>query len=232
VFCGLHDGACETCVGFFDGYTVHWDGGDGTFSCSHELSPISPPEIPSALLNACDDRELKTNVNYRRAVFGVMDEVKIVARCPVLQLVAVRVWLWVSPVGMMTIEVSDQNSGVWEHCEGCRTLPRLTWRFIDSGDMEPADSYNIAVLVGDNVSCFGDVTSDVRCPAVFGVQSVVHDVKTLDIETIGFVIICVRLLERDNICFLSNCDVADEFSLGGRQALDVVLQNPLRRTKR
>jgi hypothetical protein len=76
------------------------------------------------------------------------------------------------------------------------------------------------------VSCFGDVTSDVRCPAVFGVQSVVHDVKALDIETIGFVIIDVHLLETDDVCFLSNCDVADEFALGGRQALEVQLQNP------
>ena len=68
---------------------------------------------------------------------------------------------------MMTIEVSNQNSAVWKHWEGCRTLPRLTWRLVDIGDVEPADSYNMAVLVGDNMSCFGDITSDVRRPAVF-----------------------------------------------------------------
>ena len=106
-----------------------------------------------------------------------------------------------------------------------------TWRFVDIGDVEPADSYNIAALVGDNVSCFGDVTSDISCPVVFGVQSVVHDVITLDVETIGFVIIDVRLLETDDVCFLSNCDVADEFSFGGRHALDVELQNPQRWAK-
>jgi hypothetical protein len=65
------------------------------------------------------------------------------------------------------------------------------------------------------VSCLSDVTPDVRCPAVLGVESIAHKVKTFDAEMTGFVDIDMRFLEADDVYFLSVCNGADDTALRG-----------------
>jgi hypothetical protein len=74
------------------------------------------------------------------------------------------------------------------------------------------------------MSCLRDVTADIRCPAVLGVECVAHKVEAPDAETIGLVIVDVRFLEADNVYLLSFCNGADEVALRGRQTLNVKLQ--------
>jgi hypothetical protein len=60
-------------MGFLDGDIVDWD---GPFSCRRELGPVRFSEVPSVLLNASDDWELDTNMDYRRAVLAVWEVIQ------------------------------------------------------------------------------------------------------------------------------------------------------------
>ena len=142
-----------------------------------------------------------------------------------MQLVTIRVWVIIGPVWVVAIEVSKQSSGIWQHWNWICAVPSFTGRFVDVGDMEPADLNNIAVLGGHSVGCLCDVTADGCSPAVLGMQSITHKVKTLDVEQVGLVIFDMRLLETDNVSFLAFSYVANEVALCGRQPLDIELHN-------
>jgi hypothetical protein len=160
------------------------------------------------------------------SLFGVVDEVKVIARCPVLQLVTVNVRIFIAPVGVVTIEVSNQDSRMRQHWQKTCTVPSLTWGFVDIGDVKPADPNNIAVLSRHNVNCLSDVTADVCCPAVLWVESVAHKVEPFDVKEGGFVIFDMCLLETDDVSFLTVCEISDEVAFCGRQTLDVELEDP------
>ena len=75
------------------------------------------------------------------------------------------------------------------------------------------------------MSCLSDVTADVRCPAVLGMEGIAHEVKTCDAETTSFVFVDMGLLETDDVDFLSFRNGADDAALRGRQPFNVELQD-------
>ena len=75
------------------------------------------------------------------------------------------------------------------------------------------------------MSCLSDVTADVRCPAVFGMEGIAHEVKACDTERTSFVFVDMGLLEADDVNFLSFRYGADDAALRGRQPFNVELQD-------
>ena len=82
----------------------------------------------------------------------------------------------------MTIEVSHQDGWMWKDGDGVQTVPSLTWGLVYVGDVETTDTHSITMRGRHDVSCLGDVTADVRCPAVLGVECIAYEVESLDAE--------------------------------------------------
>ena len=75
------------------------------------------------------------------------------------------------------------------------------------------------------MSCLSDVTADVHCPAVLGMEGIAHEVEACDAETTSFVFVDMGLLEADDVNFLSFRNGADDAALRGRQPFNVELQD-------
>jgi hypothetical protein len=149
------------------------------------------------------------------SLLGVVGEMSITKRRPVLQLVSVRVCFLVTPVGVMAIEISNEHGRMGQCRENISTVPVLTGGFVDISDVVTADTDDITVRGRQDVSGFGDVATDISGPSVFWMQCIAHEVESTDGEAAGYVSIDMSFLEADDVDLFLICDGTDDTSLCG-----------------
>jgi hypothetical protein len=148
------------------------------------------------------------------SLFRVMDELEVVESGPILQLVSIGVSFLVSPVGVVTIEISNEHGRMGQNRKNIGTVPRLAGGFVNICDMVSADTDDITVWSRQGMSCFGNVVTNVRGSSVLCMQCTAHKIETNDGEAAGYVSIDMRLLEADDVNLFSVCNGTDDTSLG------------------
>jgi len=113
----------------------------------------------------------------------------IIPRRPILEQFAILVWFLVSPIRVVTIEISNQQLWVWKNRQDICGTPVLRRRLVDVCNMITANSDNVITHRGCHMVCIRNVVSDICGSSIFSVQGVCQKINSCYGETVGLVYI-------------------------------------------